>query len=360
MRGNVRNGKRPLQNDKKACVKKSLLFNISQTATLTCLSLIQHSIRKNKILSMSPSKTSKHSSCCVSMSGFAVECGWAVGEAIMIPHLLGLHLSTSVAGLIYLVNPIFSVFLATYVGRWSDRCTRCNRRQPFIIFFGIFAVLGFSALLLSTYLKNLTVQIFVVYFAFGIADLCHDLMLIPGRALLIDMLIEYEAREGLAATDGLSISSELQADAMYNEMQLWGRLFGLAVVSFPFEDLLSTTLKWSHFQISLGFSIIVLVVCTVAVLGTSRDRPYDPLLSPALKAAMSSEEHLNAPFLLNRHIDEEEANHIDEEKANPIDMISLSVVLFITFVFWVGSATFCFWGTSWLGKNFYLVVFAGI
>ena len=105
------------------------------------------------------------------MSGFAVECGWAIGEAIMIPHLLGLRLSAALAGLIYLVNPIFSVVLATLVGNWSDRCTRCNRRHPFILAFAVLAVLGFGCLLFSPYLTNLPVQIMVVYLSFGIADL---------------------------------------------------------------------------------------------------------------------------------------------------------------------------------------------
>ena len=38
---------------------------------------------------------------CVSLTGFAVEWGWAVGESVMIPHLLArpLALAPSVAGL---------------------------------------------------------------------------------------------------------------------------------------------------------------------------------------------------------------------------------------------------------------------
>ena len=58
----------------------------------------------------------------VSMTGFAVEWGWAVGESIMIPHLLArpLRLSPAVAGLIYCVNPVFSFLIAPVVGRRAD------------------------------------------------------------------------------------------------------------------------------------------------------------------------------------------------------------------------------------------------
>ena len=341
------------------------------------------------------------------MSGFAVECGWAIGEAIMIPHLLGLRLSAALAGLIYLVNPIFSVVLATLVGNWSDRCTRCNRRHPFILAFAVLAVLGFGFLLFSPYLTNLPVQIMVVYLSFGIADLSHDLMLIPGRALLIDMLIDDQARKRHAATglpdvteaahttpaaatttfslstttnrstpsatptppqhpqqQAMSVSSELQADSMYNEMQNWGRLFGLAVVSFPVEELLSTSLKWTHFQTSLGFSIVVLVTCTGIVFCSSRDRPYDPLLSPKLDATVAPT-NIETPFLLNavavptttttttRHnssVPEPQPSKTTS-KLTTTQTIDLGVVLFITFVIWFGISTFCFWSTSWLGKK---------
>ena len=360
-------------------------------------------------------RTATDRSCCVSMSGFAVECGWAIGEAIMIPHLLGLRLSAALAGLIYLVNPIFSVVLATLVGNWSDRCTRCNRRHPFILAFAVLAVLGFGCLLFSPYLTNLPVQIMVVYLSFGIADLSHDLMLIPGRALLIDMLIDDQARKRQAATglpditdaahttpaattttfsfsttttttnnrstppappapaapppqqqqqqQALSVSSELQADSMYNEMQNWGRLFGLAVVSFPVEELLATSLKWTHFQTSLGFSIVVLVICTGIVFCSSRDRPYDPLLSPKLDATVAPT-NIETPFLLNavpttttttttRHNSSVSEPHPSKttSKLTTTQTIDLGVVLFITFVIWFGISTFCFWSTSWLGKN---------
>ena len=84
----------------------------------------------------------------VALSGFAVEFGWAVGESVMIPRLLGLGLSPAIAGLIFLVNPVFSVFLGPYLGAASDKCQRCHRRVPFIAAYSLFAVLGFAVLVL--------------------------------------------------------------------------------------------------------------------------------------------------------------------------------------------------------------------
>ena len=332
----------------------------------------------------------------VSMSGFAVECGWAIGEAVMIPHLLGLHLAPSVASLIFLVNPLFSVILGPKIGEWSDRTTKCNRRKPFLVAFSVFAFLGFACLIASSYVSFFSTQIALVYVAFGVSDLCHDLMLIPGRALLLDMTMDNDrdvAREKMSrilnSTTGSlqseddaneSASGEEQANATYTQVQLWGRLIGLAVVSFPVEEIFHTSLEWTHFQTALSFSAVVMVASTAIVLCTSRDRPYDLLLSPSMVGATSprrdsSTEH---PFMLY-----EEDEYDDPQQLLPMDTmergedktncwaadeqhgsssnrtpslrcsqwIDLCVVLFVTFIMWFGNIAFCFWGTSWLGLD---------
>ena len=377
----------------------------------------------------------------VSMSGFSVECGWAIGEAVMIPHLLGLRLTPSIAGLVFLVNPIFSVVLGPSVGNCSDRTTRCNRRRPFIIVFSVFACAGFACLVLSSYVADVPQRIALVYAAFGVSDLCHDLMLIPGRALLLDMTLD---EVGAAADD----AADERADSTYTQVQLMGRLMGLAVVSFPVEEMFATTLRWTHFQTALAFSGVVMVVCVAVVLITSRDRPYDILLSPSMKGGdewarattgsssslvsvlMDVSPSLDQPFLLGGRREREsgrgsgsrrgrgggremdvspsldqpfllggrregesgrgsgsrrgrgggremdDAGEMDsvremdkdreEMERRRTDIISgrrlqcsqrvdLAVVLFVTFLFWFGQITFCFWGTSWLGLDTKLI-----
>lgn len=44
------------------------------------------------------------------LTGSAVEFGWAAGESVMVPHLIGgLNLSLTVAGMIYIFNPCIGI-----------------------------------------------------------------------------------------------------------------------------------------------------------------------------------------------------------------------------------------------------------
>ena len=371
----------------------------------------------------------------VSMSGFAVECGWAIGEAVMIPHLLGLKLTPSIAGLVFVVNPIFSVVAGPPIGTCSDRCTTCSRRIPFLLGFSVSAFLGFCCLVVSSYLRNITSQIVLVFISFGLADLSHDMMLIPGRALLIDMTMDNETRRNSrnsakntnsnsnnsnnnnnnnnnnsrtslnnnnynttntpTSTTFTTITEEEQADATYTQVQLWGRLIGLAVVSFPVEEIFATTFQWSHFQTALAFSALVMIISMVIVLSSSRDRPYDILLSPSMRGHITttSSMDLEHPFLLydsgngnnNNNVNDNNGDRRDvvvesnNRQTNPIikdstitpaqlsqsfessksskssfqctQWIDLCIVLFVSFIFWFEITTFCFWSTSWLGLD---------
>lgn len=62
----------------------------------------------------------------VACSGVSVEYGWAVGEAVIIPHLLAnpLSLSPAIASLIYLINPLFGFFLGPALGNLTDKTGR--------------------------------------------------------------------------------------------------------------------------------------------------------------------------------------------------------------------------------------------
>ena len=267
------------------------------------------------------------------LSGFAVEFGWAVGESVMIPRLLGapFRLSPAIAGLAFLVNPIFSVFLGPYLGAASDKCTRCNRRTPFIVAYACLAFVGLGVLVVlggdaSTSSRNAWSlgshlgDIVTIYCAFGVADLCHDLMLTPGRALLIDMSgpgrpdrqsrsapggfgsANAPGNDGKTGSDG-SVSDSLggesasadeeNADALYSLMQGFGRLVALSIISFPIESVLSSIWRCNHFQASLAISCVALFVCTTFVILAARDSPYDPMLSPSTLVADVAEPRMS-------------------------------------------------------------------
>ena len=112
-----------------------------------------------------------------------------------LPHLLSppILLSPTVAGLIFLVNPVFGICLQPLVGDASDRCSSkcCGRRKPFIFLFGAVAVAGLIVLVFNpTWHLSRPKQIVVCFVAFGCMDLAHDILLIPGRSMLLDMVLK--------------------------------------------------------------------------------------------------------------------------------------------------------------------------
>ena len=56
------------------------------------------------------------------LTGSAVEFGWAAGEGVMVPHLIGgLNLSLTMAGMIYVLNPCIGVI--------AQACLSCARMR---------------------------------------------------------------------------------------------------------------------------------------------------------------------------------------------------------------------------------------
>ena len=162
------------------------------------------------------------------MTGFAVEFGWAVGESISVPHLLSppLSLSPATAGLIYIINPLVSIVAGPVIGNRSDKCVTCARRTPFIIAFAAVAFAGFALLVYSPNIKDTRIQTVLYFMAFGAADFCHDMLLIPGRSLLLDMV---QARFGHGGTVDPEQTSH--AETLYTVVQALGRLCGLLAIA---------------------------------------------------------------------------------------------------------------------------------
>jgi solute carrier family 45 protein 1/2/4 len=259
---------------------------------------------------------------CVSLTGFAVEWGWAVGESVMIPHLLArpLALAPSVAGLIYTVNPIFSFLITPLVGRGADgsralspsarRLVAFSNRRRFVACLAAFGLACIAALGATPLVGARSYEAAACFVFFGVVDLCHDLILVPGRSLLVAMWPEAGDDE-----DG---------DALYSLSQLFGRGLGLvAIAVVPARGLLGT----SYFQTSWALSAGVLFATTAAALAAAAPR---------------------------RRKDEEEEEDDDGDvvassSARPAPTAALALVLTIQFVGWVGLTTFTFWSTTWLG-----------
>ncbi|EOD13437.1 hypothetical protein EMIHUDRAFT_246816 [Emiliania huxleyi CCMP1516] len=170
---------------------------------------------------------------CLLLTGAAVEFGWAAGETVMIPHLVGgLNLSATIAGLVYVLNPCIGLVAQPAVGHASDRCTsRFGRRRPFLLFLGLLAVVGLQVVAWSHELAGRLgwgrqSEVVTVFAAFTAMDCAHDLLLVPGRALAHDLL----------GGGGRTAES---VDADFTAFQMAGRLLALLAGSAPLEALLS-------------------------------------------------------------------------------------------------------------------------
>jgi hypothetical protein len=80
---------------------------------------------------------------CLCIPATAVQIGWCIGEALVIPYLLELGISPTFANLIFLINPVVGVFLQPAIGRWSDSSTfKYGKRTLFLFALHLFAAAG--------------------------------------------------------------------------------------------------------------------------------------------------------------------------------------------------------------------------
>ena len=145
---------------------------------------------------------------CLCLPAAAVQVGWTVGESLLIPYLLSLGISNTVANFAWLINPLFGLFLQPMCGHASDNCqSSFGRRRPFLFVFHLGSVCGLLTVVFAAELLNLigvpsqtdgepsTYMIVLIFAGFATADMCHDLLLMPARALLNDQLPDEQTDE---------------------------------------------------------------------------------------------------------------------------------------------------------------------
>jgi solute carrier family 45 protein 1/2/4 len=202
----------------------------------------------------------------------AVAFGWGAGGSLIIPHLMDeLGLSAGAASLVYLANPLAGLPLQPLLGAKSDSYRgvgrrACGRRRPFVLALGALAALGLSLLVWSDggALRRGWSQSNQIAFAFTVyaaVDLANDFLMVPGRALAIDVL-------------GASAST----DAAFSTMQGSGRLLALVLGALPLERVaeeLSGAPSVTQFQALFGLNVAVVVLCVaLAVVASGREPAY--------------------------------------------------------------------------------------
>eukprot|EP00949_MAST-11_sp_MAST-11-sp1_P003598 g3598.t1 len=273
----------------------------------------------------------------VCLSGLAVEFNWAAGESVIIPHLLAapISLHPSVAGLVFLIDPVLSVFFSTWLGSASDSCT-CSwgRRRPFLLGLGILSVAGLAALVYSATLGGGTAVAILVFASFGLMDLAHDMILIPGRALLAEMRLARGIRSDGGDDDG-------HAENVYTLFQNCGRLVSLVACAIPVEHLLTTTgVRESHFQAMIGLGAVVMVVCiAIAVLCGKEEAHID----------FPAEDRTNLEVVV-RGDEADRAGMVESSGSSYLSSAFLTL-LTIQFLGWISICLFAFWCTTWIGLD---------
>jgi len=270
----------------------------------------------------------------VACSGLSVEYAWAVGEAVMIPHLLAspVSLSPAIAGTIWLVNPVFGFCIGPVLGKKTDQ----TGRRKWVTILALVAIFSHVLLIMSPSVKmSRWAEITISFLAFGLMDLCHDLILIPGRALLID---QFSSR----GVDVLGEDDGGVADTMYTTMQITGRLGALLLGIFPIENLFP--FHASYYQAMLATSAAVL------------------LIANSLAVTCGEEKYL---YIANENIVYDDAQSVLEPllgtaagdrkaSSNPLNCYGgkvclLAMVLIVQFMGWISVLAFSFWCTTWLG-----------
>ena len=194
-----------------------------------------------------------------SLVSFAVGFVWGIGDATIIPFLLNHGVSSAIASLVFLTNPVIGIFLHPMIGKASDTCASpLGKRRPFIISFAIVLVVGCGLQVLADSLDGVAIVV-AIFAGFFLVDSCADQFLGPGRSMMLDMVSD-EHFDTANAIFAFSLSL--------------GWVAAFVVGAFPIEDIFPSSL----FQDSVSAANRHIEVLIVSIL-----RAPPQLLSPQLQ-----------------------------------------------------------------------------
>lgn len=182
-----------------------------------------------------------------SLVSFAVGFVWGIGDATIIPFLLNHGVSSAIASLVFLTNPVIGIFLHPMIGKASDTCASpLGKRRPFIISFAILLVVGCGLQVLADSLDGVAIVV-AIFAGFFLVDSCADQFLGPGRSMMLDMVSD-EHYDTANAIFAFSLSL--------------GWVAAFVVGAFPIEDIFPSSL----FQDSVSAANRHIEVLIVSIL----------------------------------------------------------------------------------------------
>ena len=136
----------------------------------------------------------------LSASAGAVDMGYAVEGAYVVPLMVASGLSLTLSTILISLSPIMGMVFQGFIGTVSDKCT-CSwgRRRPFIVLFSLTAVLGFGAAPYCFYFSNLKLHYLVivgVVVCVFLSDFSIGALLLPTRAYLLDAVPVSQSKTG--------------------------------------------------------------------------------------------------------------------------------------------------------------------
>ena len=189
----------------------------------------------------------------LSASTGAIDLGYAVEGAYVVPFMIASGLSLTVSTVLITLSPVMGMLFQGFIGTISDKCT-CSwgRRRPFIVLFSLTAMLGFAALPYCIYLNIQSVTVIGISVCVFLLDVSCGLLMLPTRAYLLDVTPVSQSQTG-----NFILSVAIGA----------GATLGYALGTIEWSGISGTSVSIEHqSQIVFGISAVIIfiaMICTI-------------------------------------------------------------------------------------------------
>ena len=189
----------------------------------------------------------------LSASTGALDLGYAVEGAYIIPFMVASGLSLTLSTVLITLSPVMGMLFQGFIGAVSDKCT-CSwgRRRPFIVLFSLTAVLGFAPLPYCYYIDTFFLKLIPIVVCVFLLDFSCGLLMLPTRAYLLDVVPVSQSKTG-----NFIISVAVGVGAALG--------YGLGAVDW--SVVIRTSISIEHqSQIVFGLTSVVFIVAMICTI----------------------------------------------------------------------------------------------